>query len=117
MPDQDEEFDELAERITAVDHELAPAADIATGADAAARGRELMVREFGGEVELDAELRRAGRPRLGESARGKSPVVRGSVAAADRAQFDRLMQETGKKESELVREAVHLLLDRYRAAS
>ena len=73
-----------------------------------------MLREHGSEEALDAVLRRAGRPRLGEHAKGPSPTVRGRLPEADFAAFKLLEERTGKKQSELVREAVQLLLVEHR---
>ncbi len=73
-----------------------------------------MLREYGNEEALDAVLRRAGRRRLGEQPKGASPTVRGRLPEADFAAFKRLEERTGKKQSELVREAVQLLLAEHR---
>jgi hypothetical protein len=113
----DAEFEALAARLTDPAFELPAPANVSTGASAAAAGREFLLSEYGSREELDSALHPAGRPRLGEKPRGASPTVRGRIAEADRAAFDQLMQQTGKKESELVREAVHLLLEQRKLAS
>lgn len=113
----DAEFAVLAARLTDPMTALPTPTDTATGEAAAARGRALMLREYGSQEVLDEVLRAAGRPRLGSVRKGKSPVVRGSIAEADRARLELLMQQTGKKESELVREAVQLLLAQHQVAS
>ena len=107
---KDIDYDELAARLTDPSIPLPSPTDVATGAEAAARGRALMLREFGSEEALDRVLRRAGRTRLGEHPKGASPTVRGRLPEADFAAFKRLEEQTGKKQSELVREAVQLLL-------
>lgn len=111
MVDKDAKFEALTARLTDPATVLPVAVDVATGAEAAARGRALMLKEHGSEEALDVVLRQAGRPRLGEKPRGASPTVRGRIPAADHERFERLMAETGKRESELVREAVRLLLE------
>jgi hypothetical protein len=117
MSEKVAEFDALAARLTDPATVLPRATTVSTGEDAAVEGRAFLVSEYGSEEALDEALRKAGRPRLGVSPKGASPSVRGRIAAADRAAFDELIRTTGKKESELVREAVHLLLERHRLAS
>lgn len=112
----DTAFDELAARLTDPATPMPKLTNVLTGEAAAAAGRAFMLREYGSQEALDAELRAAGRPRRGERPKGQSPTVRGRIPAADRVAFDRLIEETGKKESELVREAVHLLLEHHRMA-
>jgi hypothetical protein len=109
----DDDFDALAARLTDPSTELPAPVNVTRGTEAAAAGREFLVTEYGSAEALDAELRAAGRPRLGERAKGASPTVRGRIPEAERAAFDSLMRQTGKRESELVREAVHLLLERH----
>lgn len=113
----DKDYEELAARLTDPSVELPKPQNVLTGDAAAAHGREFMLREYGSQEALDAALRSAGRPRLGTTPKGASPTVRGRIAEADRAAFDLLIQQTGKKESELVREAVHLLLEQHKLAS
>lgn len=113
----DAEYEALAARLTAPEGELPAPQNVRTGDGAAAAGRDFMLREYGSPEALDAALRTAGRPRLGTKPKGASPTVRGRIAEADRAAFDELIRETGKKESELVREAVHLLLEQHKLAS
>lgn len=106
----DKDYEELAARLTDPATVLPKPANVRTGTAAAADGRELLLREYGSQEALDAAMRSAGRPRLGETPKGASPTVRGRIPEAERAAFDDLIRETGKKESELVREAVRLLL-------
>jgi hypothetical protein len=113
----EKDYEALAARLTDPEVELPKPQNVLTGEAAAAYGREFMLREYGSQEALDAALRSAGRPRLGTKPKGASPSVRGRVAEADRAAFDELMRQTGKKESELVREAVHLLLEQHKLAS
>lgn len=67
----------------------------------------------GATAEPDTALRRSGRSRLGEEPRGASPTVRARIPEADFAAFKLLEERTGKKQSELVRDAVQLLLAKY----
>ncbi len=110
----DEDFAALADRLTDSSTPMPKMSEVSTGAAAAEHGRELMLREYGNEEALDAVLRRAGRRRLGEQPKGASPTVRGRLPEADFAAFKRLEERTGKKQSELVREAVQLLLAEHR---
>lgn len=102
------DYDELAARLTDPAIPLPPPTDVATGAEAAARGHAFLLSEYGSEEALQRALR-PGRPRVG-SPSGESPTVRGRISDADFAAFKLLEERTGKKQSELVREAVHLLL-------
>lgn len=113
----DAEFEALAARLTDPAVALPAPANVLSGAAAEAAGRDFLLSEYGSQESLDDALRSAGRPRLGERPKGASPTVRGRIAEADRAAFDRLIEQTGKKESELVREAVHLLLEQHKLAS
>jgi len=103
----------LADRLTDPTRPL-KLSEVATGAEAAAHGRALMLREYGTEEALDRVLRRAGRKRVGEQPLGASPTVRGRIPEADFAAFKQLEKRTGKNQSELVREAVQLLLAEHR---
>ena len=106
----DEDFAALAERLTDPSTPMPKVSEVSTGEAAAAHGRALMLREYGSAAALDAVLRRAGRTRLGAHPKGASPTVRGRLPEADFAAFKQLEEQTGKKQSELVREAVQLLL-------
>ncbi len=110
---KDAAFEELAARLTDPVAPLPKATNVSTAGSDDTAGREFMLSEYDSAAELDAVLRNAGRPRLGTVPKGPSPTVRGRVAEADRAAFDVLIAQTGKKESELVREAVHLLLEQH----
>lgn len=115
MTEQD--YEVLAARLTDPEYPVASGGQVKTGAAAAAEGRALMLREYGSEAELDNVLRRAGRPRIGESPRGASPTVRGRISDADYAAFKQLENATGRSQSELVREAVHNLLTEHKLVS
>ncbi len=110
----DEDFAALAERLTDPSTSLPKGSEISVGVPAAAHGRALMLREYGSEEALDTVLRRAGRARLGEHSKGASPTVRGRLPEADFAALKLLEERTGKKQSELVREAVQMLLAQHK---
>lgn len=104
----DTNYDELAARLTDPATPLPEPDAVLTGEAAAAYGRAFLLREYGSEEALQRALR-PGRPRVG-SPSGESPTVRGRISDADFAAFKLLEAQTGKKQSELVREAVQLLL-------
>lgn len=110
----EEDWQALADHLTDPNVELPPPAEVLTGEAAAAHGRAFLLSEYGSEEALDAVLRRAGRTRLGEQPKGASPTVRSRVPEADFVALKRLETETGKSQSELVREAIALLLDQHR---
>jgi hypothetical protein len=95
---------------------VVPSGPALTGAAASAAGREFMVQEYGSMEAVEREIRR-GRPRVGESRRGPSPVVRGALTEEDFEAFKKLESATGKRQAELVRESVQLLFEHYRVAS
>lgn len=104
----DPDYDELVARLTDPDVPLPEPRHVLTGGDAAAAGREFLISQYGGEEALERAVRR-GRPRDGTPG-GTSPTVRGRISNSDFAAFKRLEHATGKNQSELVREAVRLLL-------
>ncbi|UFS59697.1 ribbon-helix-helix domain-containing protein [Subtercola endophyticus] len=115
--DSEADYDALAALLTDPDAPVRSAGKALHGAAAAAAGREFLLREYGSEEELRAALR-PGRPRIGApSASGESPTVRGRISERDYAAFKTLESKTGKKQSELVREAIHLLLVENKLAS
>lgn len=104
------DYDALADRLTG-DSPLEAAA-VHVGANAAAAGREFLLREYGTEAAVNHALRR-GRPRVGDSAPGESATVRGRIGDVEYRAFMELVAELGKPQSQLIREAVHLLLERH----
>lgn len=60
-----------------------------------------------------SEMRR-GRPRVG-APRGESPVVKGRVTRAEFDELAAIMAEFDRKQSELVRRGVQLVIQEYRA--
>ena len=106
----EQEYEDLAARLTDPDYVLTSGGQVKTGADAAAEGRAFMVREYGSAAELDKVLRQAGRPRIGQAPKGASPTVRARISDADYAAVKRLEEVTGRTQSDLVREAVHQFL-------
>jgi len=111
----DPDYDELAARFTDPATPLPEPGAVFTGAGAAAEGRAFLLREYGNEEALKRALR-PGRPRVG-SPSGESPTVRGRISDADFAAFKQLEEQTGKKQSELVREAVQLLLAEHKVGA
>jgi len=113
----DEDFAKLAERLTDPDVPLPAPTAVLTGAAAAADGRDFLIREYGSESVLEAALRRAGRKRLGEEAKGASPSVPARLPERDFAELKQLEAQTCTTQSELVREAVSLLVDQHRRSA
>ena len=111
----DQEYDELAARLTDPNIPLSAPREVHTGAAAARAGREFLVREYGSIDAVNEVLR--GRPRVGDTKRGASPTVRGRISDADYAAFKQLEDVTGRTQSELVREAVHNLLTAHKLVS
>lgn len=105
----DTDYDKLAARLTDPQTLLPDPANVRTGAAAAAAGRDFLLREYGSEEAITSALR-PGRPRIGTPPRGESATVRGRISDQDFAAFKLLEERTGKRQSELVREAVRLLL-------
>lgn len=109
----DTNYDALAARLTDPATELPAPARVVTGAAAAAEGRAFLLGEYGSEEALERAMK-PGRPKVGEN-RGPSPSVRGRLSEVDYARLVLLIEKTGKSQSELVREAVHLLLEKHPA--
>lgn len=110
MAGNEVDYGALAQRLNDPGTELRGKGKPLHGADAAEGGRAFLLREFGSEEALEAALR-PGRPKVGQKkTAGASPTVRGRISESDFAAFKALEAATGKGQSELVREAVHLLL-------
>ena len=110
------DFEALSDRYADAAEPIVATGPALTGEAAAAAGRAFAISEYGSVSAMEQEIRR-GRPRVGETRRGPSPVVRGALTEEDFAAFKQLELATGKKQADLVREGVHLLLERYQAAS
>lgn len=110
MSEGESALERLATRLIAGSGSLPVPTQIASGDAAAARGRALLVDSYGSNEQLDIELRKAGRPRVGEPPKGPSPTVRSRIPARDYAALVSLREHTGKSESELIREAIHAVL-------
>ncbi len=108
----EKDYDAIAARLTDPDRPATRPAEVRTGADAAAEGREFLLREYGSMGVVDAIVR--GRPNVGSAKSGPSPTVRGRIPKVEHAAFMKLVEATGQSESALVREAVHQLLERNR---
>ena len=111
----DTDYEDLAARFTDPASPLPEPVAVFTGVAAATEGRAFLLREYGSEEALKRALR-PGRPRVG-SPSGESPTVRGRISDADFAAFKQLEEQTGKKQSELVREAVQLLLAEHKVGA
>lgn len=107
------DYDDREARLTDPAAAVVSAGQVATGEAAAAVGRDFLLREYGSPEAIEREMVTPGRPRVGQPA-GASPTVRGRVTPADRAALKVLQQQTGRSESDLVREAVHQLLVSHR---
>lgn len=122
MQRNDDEIDEayyeaLSDEFAARTEPLVFSGPLYVGAEAAAQGRAFLIEQFGSEEAVE-EFIRSGRPRLGDEPirRGASPSVRGRVSEEQLAQLRAVMAETGRSQSELVREGIALVLAKHRAA-
>jgi len=88
-----------------------------TGADAAAVGRALMLRDFGSDKAIEEALR-TGRPRVdGSRTSGHTVGVTARIPDNERDALMRLAQQTGRNKSDLIREGVQLLLERHQMSA
>lgn len=110
-------YAELAERLSSGAEPIVGAGAPLFGPEAAAQGRAFLIEAFGSEDAVE-EFIRSGRPRLGDEPgkRGASPSVRGRVSEAQLVELRAVMAETGRSQSDLVREGVELVLAKHRAA-
>ena len=116
MSDDKIDYEELIARLTDPDIPIVPTGKALFGEDAARAGREFLLREYGSEEAL-LEAMKPGRPSLGKPGHGPSPTVRARVSQHDFDELAELKARTGRTEADLLREGVHLLLERYRTAS
>ncbi|MCZ9882169.1 ribbon-helix-helix protein, CopG family [Arthrobacter sp. B2a2-09] len=107
----DQYYEDLAASLTDESVPVTSAGKVKTGAAAAADGRAFLLAEYGSEDAI-----RMGRPHVGAEKGGKSPVVRGAIPRSEFELLEGLRAKTGRSQSELVREAVHLLLERHKLA-
>ncbi|MFK4298558.1 hypothetical protein ABH924_003729 [Arthrobacter sp. GAS37] len=113
MAGNETDYEALAAKLTDPDTEVRGSGKPLHGAAAAEAGRAFLLREYGSQEALDAALR-PGRPKVGQKkTAGDSPTVRGRIPEGEFAVFKELEASTGKTQSELVREAVHLLLQHH----
>lgn len=115
MSEQEIDYDALSEKLLGETPVQAGQAPL-RGDAAAAAGHTMLLGEYGSDQAI-AQTVRAGRPRIGDTKRGPSPVVRGRLADSDYVALAKVEKLTGKSESALVREAVHMLLQKYQVAS
>ncbi|MDR6971030.1 hypothetical protein [Leifsonia shinshuensis] len=116
MPDDDIDYEALIAELTDPDKPLTPTGKALYGEEAARAGREMLLREYGSEEALEPALK-PGRPGLGSAGDGPSPTVRARVSRHDFDELAKLKARTGRTEADLLREGVHLLLERYKTAS
>ncbi|MEV8212287.1 hypothetical protein [Leifsonia sp. NPDC077715] len=116
MTDDKTDYEALIARLTDPNIPLVPTGKALFGEDAARAGREFLLEQYGSEEALQEALK-SGRPSLGEPGEGPSPTVRARVSRHDFAELAKLRERTGRTEADLVREGVHLLLERYKTAS
>lgn len=109
MTDEKIDYDALAARLTDASVSAPEPADAVVGESAAARGRELLLREYGTESGIEDAMRR-GRPSVGSAKSGASPVVRGAIPVVEYEALRSLMETSGMREAQLVRRAIHELL-------
>lgn len=109
----DQYYEDLAARLTDESVPVTSAGKVKTGAEAAADGHAFLLAEYGSEEAIQDAIR-MGRPHVGAEKGGKSPVVRGAIPRSEFELLEGLRAKTGRSQSELVREAVHLLLERHK---
>ena len=109
-------YQELPATMSDLATPASPGGQIGAGEEAEAVGRSFTLAGHGNEDAL-AEAMQVGRPRVGAEKGGKSPVVRGAIPVSEFEQFEHLRSKTGRAQSELVREAIHLLLAKYKQTS
>ncbi|MHA6667365.1 ribbon-helix-helix protein, CopG family [Homoserinimonas sp. A447] len=105
-----ESYEQYAARLTDQETPLVGSGSPLRGEAAAAAGRSFLVEAYGSEAAVKRAMRR-GRPRVGQ-ATGASPEVRGRIMPAEFDALEELRKQTGRSRSDLVREGIHLLLQK-----
>lgn len=116
MSEHEIDYEALIEELTDPNVRLVPTGKALFGDDAARAGREFLLAEYGSEEALQEALK-PGRPALSANGGGPSPTVRARVSREDFDELARLRERTGRTEADLVREGLHLVLERYKTAS
>jgi hypothetical protein len=115
----EDEYEELARRLTDPATPVLGVGPILTGEAAAAHGRAFMLREYGSMEAIEQAIEDARRYEEAKRAAGDAdpdaipasePVVQAVIPAADFAAFRELERRSGLEQAELVRRAVHELL-------
>ena len=106
----DENYEQHAARLTDPSTELDGSGSPLRGEAAAAAGRSFLVETYGSEEAVARAMRR-GRPRVGQTG-GASPEVRGRIMPSEFNALEALAKQTGRSRSDLVREGIHLLLQK-----
>lgn len=106
----DENYEQYAARLTDPSTKLAGSGSPLRGEAATAAGQSFLVEAYGSEEAVKRAMRR-GRPRVGQ-AQGASPEVRGRIMRSEFDALEALARRTGRSRSDLVREGVHLVLQK-----
>lgn len=109
MDRPNEDYAGLAARLTDPAATMPAPTSVLTGEEASQYGKEFLLREYGSQEAIQRAMR-PGRPIVGTSRHGPSPVVRGVIPVEEFDALNALAERSGKGRSELVRQAVHDLL-------
>ena len=106
----EESYEQYEARLTDPSATLAGSGSPLRGEAATATGSAFLVEAYGSEGAVTRAMRR-GRPRVGQ-AKGASPEVRGRIMPSEFDALEALAKQTGRSRSDLVREGIHLLLQK-----
>jgi hypothetical protein len=103
-------YEALAEKAECGDFLMEPGGQVLHGQEAVDEGRRILMWATETDTVEDAlKTARRGHPRLSPGT-GRSPVVRARLEESDYAALETMAEETGKTQSELVRQGVKLVL-------
>lgn len=103
-------YEQYAARLTDPSTAFAGSGLPLRGEAAAAAGKSFLLEAYGSEGAVARAMRR-GRPRVGQT-KGASPEVRGRIMPSEFDALEALAKQTGRSRSDLVREGIHLLLQK-----
>lgn len=106
----DENYEQYAVRLTDPSTTLAGSGSPLRGEAAKSAGKSFLLEAYGSEGAVTRAMRR-GRPRVGQT-KGASPEVRGRIMPSEFDALEALAKQTGRSRSDLVREGIHLLLQK-----
>ena len=106
----DESYEQYAARLTDPSTHLAGSGSPLRGEAATAAGQSFLMEAYGSKDAVKRAMRR-GRPQVGQTA-GASPEVRGRIMPSEFDALEALRKQTGRSRSDLVREGIHLLLQK-----